>query len=58
MTLKTRKYVMIFILSALTTALYGFAALRVEQTRMQPSFAISCHHDLCVPHTGSFSALR
>ncbi|KAA8561345.1 MULTISPECIES: hypothetical protein [Pseudomonas] len=58
MTIKTRKYLMIFTLSALATALYGTAAYRVEQTRMQPSFAISCHQDQCVPHTGSFSALR
>jgi len=34
------------------------AAYRVEQTRMQPSFAISCHQDQCIPRTGSFSALR
>ena len=58
MTLKIRKYLMIFILSALATALYGTAAYRVEQTRMQPTFAVSCHQDLCVPRTGSFSALR
>ncbi|WP_176463001.1 hypothetical protein [Pseudomonas gelidaquae] len=49
---------MIFILCAVATALYGTAAYRVEQTRMQPTFAISCHQDLCVPRTGSFSALR
>ena len=59
MTLKIRKYLMIFILCALATALYGTAAYRVEQTRMQPvAFAISCHQDQCVPRTGSFSALR
>lgn len=59
MTLKIRKYLMMFTLCALATALYGTAAYRVEQTRMQPpSFAISCHQDQCVPHTGSFSALR
>ena len=58
MSIKTRKYLMIFALSALASALYGTAAYRVEQTRMQPSFAISCHQDQCVPHTGSFSALR
>ncbi|WP_448652444.1 hypothetical protein ACSHWC_02785 [Pseudomonas fluorescens] len=58
MTLKIRKYLMIFILSAVATALYGTAAYRVEQTRMQPTFAVNCHQDLCVPRTGSFSALR
>ena len=58
MTLKIRKYLMIFMLAALATALYGTAAYRVEMTRMQPTFAISCHQDQCVPHTGSFSALR
>lgn len=58
MTLKIRKYLMIFFLCALATVLYGTAAYRVEMTRMQPSFAISCHQDQCVPHTGSFSALR
>jgi len=43
----------------LATALYGTAAYRVEQTRMQPAaFAISCHQGQCVPRTGSFSALR
>lgn len=49
---------MIFSLCAIASALYGTAAYRVEQTRMQPTFAISCHQDQCVPHTGSFSALR
>jgi hypothetical protein len=60
MTVKTRKYLKIFILCALASALYGTAAYRVEQTRMQPSFAISCNQDQnqCIPHTGSFSALR
>lgn len=58
MTLKIRKYLMIFMLSALATALYGTAAYRVEQTRMQPTFASSCHQDQCAPRTGSFSALR
>ncbi|MCK1787591.1 hypothetical protein L9Z73_25605 [Pseudomonas sp. TNT11] len=58
MTVKTRKYLMIFTLCALASALYGTAAYRVEQTRMQPSFAIICHQDQCVPRTGSFSALR
>ena len=59
MTLKIRKYLTIFTLCALATALYGTAAYRVEQTRMQPAaFAISCHQDQCVPRTGSFSALR
>ncbi|MCT9825021.1 hypothetical protein ACLIMJ_24635 [Pseudomonas veronii] len=58
MTVKTRKYLKIFILCALASALYGTAAYRVEQTRMQPSFAISCHQDQCIPRTGSFSALR
>ena len=58
MTVKTRKYLKIFILCALVSALYGTAAYRVEQARMQPSFAISCHQDQCVPRTGSFSALR
>lgn len=41
-----------------SSALYATAAYRVEQTRMQPTFAISCHQDQCVPHSGSFSALR
>ena len=45
MTVKTRKYLKIFILCALVSALYGTAAYRVEQARMQPSFAISCHQD-------------
>ncbi len=58
MTVKTRKYLKIFILCALASALYGTAAYRVEQARMQPSFAISCHQDQCIPRTGSFSALR
>ncbi|WP_172681510.1 hypothetical protein [Pseudomonas sp. MIACH] len=58
MSIKTRKYLMIFFLCALATGLYGTAAYRVEQTRMQPTFAISCHQDQCVPHIGSFSALR
>ncbi len=58
MGIKTRKYLMIFTLCAVASALYGTAAYRVEQTRMQPTFAISCHQDQCVPHTGSFSALR
>ncbi|MDG2967570.1 hypothetical protein PUN49_11035 [Pseudomonas extremaustralis] len=58
MSIKARKYLMILSLCALASALYGTAAYRVEQTRMQPSFAISCHQTQCVPHTGSFSALR
>ncbi|MGZ0715440.1 hypothetical protein [Pseudomonas palleroniana] len=59
MGIKTRKYLMIFTLSALASALYGTAAYRVEQTRMQPAaFAIGCHQDQCIPRTGSFSALR
>ncbi|WP_248749673.1 hypothetical protein [Pseudomonas sp. MWU15-20650] len=58
MILKIRKYLMIYILCILATALYGTAAYRVEQTRMQPTFAVSCHHDLCAPRTGSFSSLR
>jgi hypothetical protein len=58
MSIKTRKYLMIFSLCALATALYGTAAYRVEQTRMQSTFAISCHQDMCVPRSGSFSALR
>ena len=58
MTVKTRKYLTIFTLCAVASALYGTAAYRVEQTRMQPTFAISCHNDMCVPRSGSFSALR
>ncbi|MDQ0739139.1 MULTISPECIES: hypothetical protein [unclassified Pseudomonas] len=58
MSIKTRKYLMIVSLCALASALYGTAAYRVEQTRMQPTFAISCHQDLCLPRSGSFSALR
>ena len=57
MSIKTRKYLTIFALSVLASALYATAAYRVEQTRMQPTFAISCHQDLCVPRSGSFSAL-
>ncbi|MBV4454399.1 MULTISPECIES: hypothetical protein [Pseudomonas] len=58
MSIKTRKYLMIFSLCAFASALYGTAAYRVEQTRMQPAFATNCHQDQCVPRTGSFSALR
>jgi hypothetical protein len=58
MSIKTRKYLTIFILCAAATALYGTAAYRVEQTRMQPSFASSCDRDHCIPHTVSLSALR
>ncbi len=58
MSVKTRKYLTIFTLCAVASALYGTAAYRVEQTRMQPTFAISCHNDMCVPRSGSFSALR
>jgi hypothetical protein len=35
MSIKTRKYLMIFSLCAVASALYGTAAYRVEQTRMQ-----------------------
>ena len=58
MSIKTRKYLMIFSLCAVASALYGTAAYRGEQPRMQPTFALRCHLDQCVPHTGSFSALR
>lgn len=58
MSIKTRKYLMILSLCAIASALYATAAYRAEQTRMQPTFAISCHQDQCVPRTGSFSALR
>ncbi|MFC6338626.1 hypothetical protein [Pseudomonas karstica] len=58
MSLKTRKYLMIFTLCAVATALYGTAAYRVEQTRMKPSLAASCEHNHCVPHTASLNALR
>jgi len=58
MSIKTRKYLMIFTLCAAATALYATACYRVEQTRMKPSFVISCYHDQCLPHTGSFAALR
>ena len=46
MSIKTRKYLMIVSLCAIASALYGTAAYRVEQTRMQPTFAISCHQVL------------
>lgn len=58
MSIKTRKYLVIFTLCAAATALYGTAAYRVEQTRMQPAYASSCNHDHCVGHTASFSSLR
>ncbi|AMW85269.1 hypothetical protein AK972_4469 [Pseudomonas yamanorum] len=49
---------MIFTLCAAATALYGTAAYRVEQTRMQPGFASSCNHGQCVGHMAAFSSLR
>lgn len=58
MSIKTRKYLMIFTLCAAATALYGTAAYRVEQTRMQPGFASSCNHGQCVGHMAAFSSLR
>lgn len=58
MSIKTRKYLMIVTLCAAATALYATAAYRVEQTRLQPSFASSCNHDHCVAHLASFSSLR
>ncbi|WP_178114512.1 MULTISPECIES: hypothetical protein [unclassified Pseudomonas] len=58
MTIKTRKYLMIFTLCAGATLLYGTAAYRAEQTRMQPSMAASCNHDQCIPYTATLSALR
>jgi hypothetical protein len=58
MSIKTRKYLMIFTLCAAATALYGTAAYRVEQARMQPSYAASCNHGQCVGHMAAFSSLR
>ncbi|NWC90846.1 MULTISPECIES: hypothetical protein [unclassified Pseudomonas] len=58
MSIKTRKYLMIFTLCAAATALYGTAAYRVEQTRLQPNYASSCNKDHCVGHMASFSSLR
>ncbi|MBJ2263279.1 hypothetical protein JFT60_11150 [Pseudomonas sp. MF6772] len=57
MTIKTRKYLMIFTLCALATALYGTAAYRAEQARMQPGMAATCNHGQCT-YSATLSALR
>jgi hypothetical protein len=57
MTIKTRKYLMIFALCAFATALYGTAAYRAEQARQQPGMAASCTHGQCT-YSATLSALR
>ncbi|MBJ2243094.1 MULTISPECIES: hypothetical protein [Pseudomonas] len=57
MTIKTRKYLMIFTLCALATALYGTAVYRAEQARMQPGMAATCNHGQCT-YSATLSALR
>nr|BFD43968.1 hypothetical protein FFPRI1PSEUD_54670 [Pseudomonas sp. FFPRI_1] len=41
-----------------TLALYGTAAYRVEQARMQPRNYASCNLERCIPHNASLNALR
>ncbi|MBN0976481.1 MULTISPECIES: hypothetical protein [Pseudomonas] len=57
MTIKTRKYLMIFALCAFATALYGTAAYRAEQARQQPGMAATCNHGQCT-YSATLSALR
>lgn len=58
MIIKTRKCLIVFGL-LVVCGVYGAAAMRVELARQgSPVAAISCHNNLCVPHTGSFSSLR
>ncbi|MEB0045084.1 MULTISPECIES: hypothetical protein [unclassified Pseudomonas] len=58
MNIKTRRYLAIFITCAATLALYGTAAWRVEQLRQLPREYASCNFEHCLPHSGTFSALR
>jgi uncharacterized membrane protein YjjP (DUF1212 family) len=59
MNIKTRRYLAIFITCALTLALYGTAAYRVEQARQQPrSEFASCNFERCIPQTATLNALR
>ncbi|CAM3045309.1 MULTISPECIES: hypothetical protein [Pseudomonas] len=57
MTIKTRKYLKIFTLCALATALYGTAVYRAEQARLQPGMAAACNHGQCT-YSATLSDLR
>ncbi|WP_277960788.1 hypothetical protein [Pseudomonas sp. RIT-To-2] len=57
MIITTRKYLMTFLIISVA-ALYATAAWRVEQARNQPRTDISCSTTLCIPHSGTFNALR
>lgn len=58
MTIKTRRYLAIFITCTATLALYGTAAWRVEQARQLPRVSASCGVDQCIPHNATLNALR
>lgn len=53
-TRKLRMALLIFI----ATALYATAAWRVEQLRNESRLEISCSTTMCLPHSGTFTALR
>ncbi|MGC5701504.1 hypothetical protein J4P02_15015 [Pseudomonas sp. NFXW11] len=59
MNIKIRRYLAIFLTCTATLALYGTAAYRVEQARMQPrSEYASCNLEHCIPHNATLNALR
>ena len=57
MILITRNYRMTLLIISVA-ALYATAAWRVEQARNQPRLEISCSTTQCLPHSGTFNALR
>jgi hypothetical protein len=58
MNIKTRRYLAIFITCAVTLALYGTAAWRVEQLRQLPREYASCNFERCIPHNATLNALK
>ncbi|AZC20353.1 MULTISPECIES: hypothetical protein [Pseudomonas] len=58
MNVKTRRYLAIFMTCTVTLALYGTAAYRVEQARMQTRAYASCNLERCIPHNATLNALR
>jgi len=58
MNIKTRRYLTIFFTCAVTLALYGTAAWRVEQARQLPRDSANCNQVHCMPQNATLNALR
>lgn len=57
MIITTKKFRWAFLI-LMVVALYATAVWRAEQARNAPRLDISCSTTMCLPHSGTFNALR